>query len=397
LLAGRDREEALARVREVASDLVPLIETTAFASVTAGLGSFPVFYAYLDEVFPDEGHGDRAAELLARTVAQASAVPLLGLYGGCTGVAWLCDHLGASDDGDDPNAQIDALLLDSLAGPWTREYDLIGGIVGVGVYALERGERGAGRAILARVVEQLAAIATPQGDGLTWYTPAHFLPEWQRHTYPEGYYNLGMAHGVPGVIALLARSLSVGGRTQEMLAGAVRWVLAQAHDGGDARFGACITTARERPTRSAWCYGDPGVAMALVAAGRAAGEPRWTEYGLELARGVARRIHEAAGCVDAGLCHGTAGIAHLLNRLYQLTGDETLADGARAWFRETLTIRMGGPGGFREAAPARAELTLYESVGLLGGAIGVGLALMSAATDARPEWDRILLVDLDRP
>ena len=76
-----------------------------------------------------------------------------------------------------------------------------------------------------------------------------------------------------------------------------------------------------RPARTAWCYGDPGIAAALLLAGRAMDEPAWEREALDLARTVARRPAGNCGVNDAGLCHGAAGLGHLLNRFYQATGD----------------------------------------------------------------------------
>lgn len=45
---------------------------------------------------------------------------------------------------------------------------------------------------------------------MTWWTnPAWLIPE-TREKCPRGYYNLGLAHGVPGVIGLLGRACAPG-------------------------------------------------------------------------------------------------------------------------------------------------------------------------------------------
>jgi hypothetical protein len=38
------------------------------------------------------------------------------------------------------------------------------------------------------------------------------------------------------------------------------------------------------------------------------------------------------------LCHGSAGLAHPFNRMYQMTADQTLADAARFWVERTLEL-----------------------------------------------------------
>src|SRR5262249_2093599 len=141
--------------------------------------------------------------------------------------------------------------------PWKDDYDLISGLVGFGVYALERMTPGADATRLAavvcleRVINRLAETAEHRAEGITWWTNPAWLPPETRPRWPPGYYNVGLAHGVPGVIALLGcvcaapspRVLSptMGERTRgegvalpqarALLNGAVRWLLEQ--DGPD--------------------------------------------------------------------------------------------------------------------------------------------------------------------
>ena len=47
-------------------------------------------------------------------------------------------------------------------------------------------------------------------DGITWRTDPAWLPDETRQKFPRGYYNTGLAHGVPGVIALLGLACAAG-------------------------------------------------------------------------------------------------------------------------------------------------------------------------------------------
>jgi hypothetical protein len=123
-------------------------------------------------------------------------------------------------------------------------------------------------------------------------------------------------------------------------------------------------------------------------------EGSWLRLALEIARGAAVRPVDTCDVVDAGLCHGAAGLGHQFNRLFQATGDEHFREAAVYWLRRTLEFRRPGEGvgGFLARGPDRAgqEAWLAEP-GLLTGAAGVGLALLSAATHVEPRWDRLLL------
>jgi hypothetical protein len=152
------------------------------------------------------------------------------------------------------------------------------------------------------------------------------------------------------------------------------------------------------PARTAWCYGDPGIAAALwsVAIRTGADPAEWRE----LALACARRPAVLCGVVDVSLCHGAAGLAHLHNRFFQASGDERFRRAARDWFDQTLAMRRRGEGiagftGRRPRAPGSDETPVDQAVpDFIDGAAGVGLALLAGLAREEPGWDRLLLCDL---
>jgi hypothetical protein len=99
--------------------------------------------------------------------------------------------------------------------------------------------------------------------------------------------------------------------------------------------------------------------------------------------------------VDAGLCHGAAGLGHLFNRLFQATGEPVLAEAARFWLEQALALRRPGRGfGGYEARIRGGDgaPTWVAEPGLLTGAAGIALALLAATAPVEPAWDRFLLV-----
>jgi hypothetical protein len=215
-----------------------------------------------------------------------------------------------------------------------------------------------------------------------------------RAEYPRGYYNAGLAHGIPGVIGLLGRVCDAGvarDKARSLLDGAVRWLLDQ--DGPESFPYWVAPGAAGDTARLAWCYGDPGVAAALLGAARHVDEPAWESAALAIARRAAELPYEESGVKDAGLCHGSAGLAHLFNRMFHATGEPWLAEAARFWFEQTLAMRRPGHGigGYEAWEPGGARTA---DRGLLTGATGIALALVAATTDIEPLWDHMLLVSI---
>jgi lantibiotic modifying enzyme len=375
------------------------------ASLAEGRAGLALLYHYLCRACSDEAAGGTALRLLDAaidTVAQTKMGP--SLYTGFVGVAWAGTHCCSEredSEEDDSGRAVDEALREYLEWtPWQRDYDLVTGLVGLGVYALERLPRPRARECLERVVDRLDETAEPTPQGITWLTRPELLPPQQREACPQGYYNLGVAHGLAGVIAMLGRVCAedVGrAKARPLLDGAVAWLLAQKLPGSPgAGFPSWVGPGIEAaPARSAWCYGDPGIAAALLYAARCVGESSWADEAIEIGRAVANRSPDETGVVDAYLCHGAAGLGHLYNRMFQATGEACFGDAARFWFERTLELLGTDPGtdgSSSETSDAQRQQTWLDNPGILTGAAGVALALLGATTPIEPAWDRMLLV-----
>jgi lantibiotic modifying enzyme len=378
-------------------------ETTAVlrASLAAGRAGQALLYAYLSFTGHGEDHADRALELLDEATDAVAATPMTdSLYSGFPGIAWVTDHLRDRLFTDEEEGrEVDEALLAGLSRSlWRGEYDLINGLTGIGVYALEGLPRPTAAACLERVVKHLAERAEEASDGVAWFSPPETLPDYQSAAYPAGLYNLGVSHGAAGVVALLGAACRAGlAAAGPLLERAVPWLLAR-RQGPEADF--CFPHfhapgSASQPSRLAWCYGDAGIAAALWIAARAAGEPSWEQAARDIAAAAAARPLESTRVQDAGLCHGAAGLAHIFGRLAWEMGDERLAAAARLWLERTLAYRTPGQGagGFRSwAAGLTGPQEWRDDRGFLEGAAGVGLALLAATSTVEPEWDRVLLV-----
>jgi lantibiotic modifying enzyme len=415
LLAGEEKALAVESAVAIARDLadpsaglgaaVPARVRSFRASAASGLAGEALFHAHLERCRPGEGFGERGMECIEKAIATiSSAETVPDLYNGFTGVAWAVELLRESlldvADDEDPNHEIDDALRRLLGhSPWRRHYDLTNGLVGFAVYALRRLPRPAAVECLELLVDRLAEVAVERPEGLSWFTSADELAGETRDFFSEGNENLGVAHGVPGVIAVLARIEAAGvaaAKAGALLRGAVGWLLAQKMTGRDSIFPTAVAPNVEvKYSRAAWCYGDPGVAATLLVAARAAADASWESEALAFAHHSARRPEDTMGVRDACLCHGAAGLAHLFNRMYQATGDDALRQAALHWYRHVLEQRRPGVGvgGFLGWGAAGAgELAWNPDPTLLTGAVGIGLALLAGACPDEPCWDELLLV-----
>lgn len=373
-------------------------------TLAGGEAGLALFFAYLGAARQGPEDADRALSALGRSVEALGEARLSpSLYSGFCGVGWTIEHLTRElfEGDDDLAGDIDEALSGLLQDPRGRSpHELVSGLSGFGTYLVERLPHPAAAPLLDRVLDLLAESAEESEAGITWYTEPEWLMPWQRQDMPGGCYNLGVAHGVPGVLGFLAAARREGvqdPRLERLAEGAVRWVLGRRLPVEDRSvFSSFLVPGEEPvPARTAWCYGDLGVAAVLLSAARGFGRQDWEREALALARAAARRPVETVGAIDAGLCHGTSGLAHLYNRFHQATGDPEMKEAALAWYRRTLDIRRPEEAfaGLLSWVVEPPDQGRWEGEhGFLTGIAGVGLSLLAAVTEIEPAWDRALLV-----
>jgi hypothetical protein len=377
--------------------------------------------AYLSAAEPNECWRDQAITYLNRAVDELAEnkPPWVGLYGGIAGVGWIIEHVscvlaeeetalnvGASgpsveeaEDEDDALDTIDHYLLQQIERVQRFDcYDLIGGLVGIGAYFLERLPRPAAIRGVQRVVGLLEEQFELSWPGTTWHTPPQLLPDHQRELCPNGYYNLGVAHGVPGVIQFLGEVATAqvpGISVSHLLESSVKWLLARQRAPEEiSRYASWFVPGQpEIDSRLGWCYGDLGIGAIFYLVGVRRGEPNWQLAGEELLSRCIAWPTDKAHIVDAPLCHGAMGVAHIHDRVYQSSRDSKHREAAIAWYERGLAMRKSGSGvGGFFAYKLDEPDCLYPDPSFLSGAIGVALTLLSAIYPIEPQWDRLMLL-----
>jgi lantibiotic biosynthesis protein len=329
--------EAIANTREVWAAIDRL------AALPSPVPDRALLASYLATVRDDDSASDALADLVG---AFERGFERPALTGGLAGAAWVANHV--APESEELLAACDASLARALDS-WVGPLDLTHGLVGVGIYFLDRESDIAARA-RARVVELLAARMR---DG-TWHTPPEELVEWQRLQHPNGVIDCGVPHGVGGIVGLLRR-IDPASPLAEVGA---RWLLAQRQ--GD-QLPAMVVDGNAQLGNTAWCYGAPGACLALGGVRELTGwlaKPAWPTD-------------------SRALCHGAAGLMHMTNRMYQATRDEAYRKTALTWLDRVLARIDEAPAG-----------------DLLDGSVGIALALLAVATDLPPAWDRMLLCDV---
>jgi lantibiotic modifying enzyme len=384
-------------------------------SLAEGDAGLAVMSGYLDQCFPAEGWDTTGHDQLAaaaRAVEQKGC-PSLGLFGGLSGLAYAA--LTLSRNGTRYRrllTRIDHSLLPQMhtlacesrahrTGMAVSIFDLISGLTGIGAYLLGRGEQTRDFDAPAAVIRALMAITAGESSLPRWYTPPGLNadPAQVRHQ-PYGSLNCGLAHGIPGPLSLMALALSAGLTIKgldERVAQLANWLIAQRLENNwgitwpsmitlnsDGRSSSAI------PSRTAWCYGSPGVARSLWLAGMALGNKNLCDTAIEAMACVYRTPHTERGVDSPTLCHGLAGLLQITLRFAHDTNDVLFTEAAKQLVEEILSaFEPDTIVGMRDIEPDGRRV---ERAGLLTGASGVALTLLAAATDIEPTWDRAFLL-----
>jgi hypothetical protein len=409
--------QRLAKAIEAASRQTAFPEVVAWqtSAVAEGDAGLALMCGYLDGCFPDSGWDAIAHEFLvgAARAAEREALPS-GIFSGLAGLAfatWALARRGARYQR--LLAQLDAALLPQAAalaastrrgsgGTAVGQLDAISGLSGIGAYLLVRREQPHVEEVLEQVLSALAELTEEDGGLPRWHTPPELMggDDAMAREFPGGCLNCGLAHGIPGPLALLAlaarEDVVVQGQ-ERALRRIVDWLAEhRADDAWGPNWPSAVPVLADDgagpllPTRSAWCYGSPGVARALWLAGDALGDPAPQELAVEAMAAVYRRPVPERRIDSPTFCHGVAGLLQITLRFAQDTMLPLFGEAAGALATQLLDAydpdRLLG---FTSLEP---EGNRVDRAGLLDGAPGVALVLLAAATDVEPTWDRLFLL-----
>jgi hypothetical protein len=279
--------------------------------------------------------------------------------------------------------------IDAAARPPLEEYDLVRGLTGLGAFLLHS-ETDPG--LLAQVLRYLVrlTVPVPAADAAGPAAPGWWSSSNPNRTIstPGGHGNFGMAHGIAGVLSLLALSarheITVPGQA-DAIDRICAWLDAWQQPGpAGPWWPAWITVAELRagrpsrpgPGRPSWCYGIPGIARALQLAALARGDkPRQANAEDALARCVTDPAQTIL-LSGPGLCHGWSGTTAATWHAARDSGSTTLSAAARVLAGSLASSCADGD----------------HPYGLIDGYAGAALVLHDLASPAPGSWTHCLLL-----
>lgn len=400
---------------------IPGLVTWNPPAIAQGSSGLAVLFSYLDSCFPENGwdlNGKQHLEFAARTL-EANGLQSLGLFGGASGVGfatWCLSKNGLRFRGlassideaiTNPVIQLLDRMKCSKRGVAYHDYDAISGLAGIGSYFLCRADQAMASEVLHNIITYFVQLTLDHDNLAGWYTPHNLLNDSHMSVaHPNGVINCGLAHGVPGPLALLANAALNGIRVEGLQHAIVRivdWLVCHRCDDDwginwptvvplelDEKGLQAGSSTAMPGSRSAWCYGSPGISRAIWLAGKAVGRVDYEVVAIEAMKSVFSKPVSDRQIPSPTFCHGVAGLLHLTCRFANDTGLPLFRDAA-ADLAERL-IEAYEPQSILGYRSIEANGRRIDNPGLLDGAPGVALALLSAASTAVPIWDRLFLL-----
>lgn len=294
-----------------------------------------------------------------------------------------------------------------------QQYDVIVGISGIIPYLLscEGHETRACIEQLLLILVELTEFQDLHGNQVPgWFVPAEFIyREEFREQTPLGLFDQGLAHGIAGCLAALAKSFSQGiivpGHLESMKK-IIGWLKGVRQDingisniwPGKIKFNPDKANGLELSDshyRDGWCYGSSAIALAILQAARAMNcEKNKNDAILALEEGCLRfKTQSNLECVS--FCHGWAGLLAIMQQAYFLT-QKTVFSETASEIAKHITSQWDAslPFGYKclSAVPNKDKEILIDNPGLLDGVTGAALSLLLSLSKESKPWVQIFLI-----
>lgn len=315
---------------------------------------------------------------------------------GKSGINWFYNFLYRNGSVDEEDLDLlcfdNELLLKLAVQDMDKDnYDFLHGTIGT-AYAMLYNFKTAYTPYFATIFGQLERLMSNERN---------MIPDFDSKTRKliDGRVNLGLAHGIPSVLKFCMQCYSQDvckDQARAMAQQIIDFLLSNKNtDTTHCYFAYISGNAEENAIRSrlAWCYGDLSIGIILYQAGRLFADPQLLQLGTAIAlHGAARRSDEATQVCDAGVCHGSAGLAYMFQKMWHYTLLPELKEAMDYWISRTTAFSRfeDGPAGFKKFNPA--DHTFETDYGLLEGAAGIGLVLYTYVTGDF-SWDYCLMLN----
>jgi len=278
-------------------------------------------------------------------------------------------------------------------------YDTMYGLTGTANYLLNFKSEDRVNIALQNILQYLTDICKIGDDGYPKFVlradQSCLLPLTNNHRIR--YVNLGVSHGIPGILLILCKTYEQGIYVSNQLE-TIRFV-------SEYIFDNCIKNNMETfwetqkimgiehkaiPSRDAWCYGTPGVAYSLLIASKLLKNEEMQNLAISSMRCSLKRLRDV---ISPTFCHGLSGLCCLARKFYECTSDNYFYE----MYIELLGYILDSynakyPFGFKDRELEKGQIVDKDEIGILTGTSGVLLTILSCYKPVKTKWDSLFLL-----
>lgn len=376
--------------------------------VLSGISGIAIFQFYYAKFLGEEQQTDIGAHILSLIIEKINNGYTYHTFcGGIAGAAWAIEFLKEEKfidlDTDALLSELDTFLTNSIQKGIEHDtfLDYLHGSLGIGYYYLKRYQntesallKNKYKEVLLHIVHTLDATALKNDLETKW--ESNLIQE-------EGLrgYNLSLSHGMSSIINFLSRLViydDFHSSTEKLLNTSVNYILGlKSDDSSDSSsFPNWVTldNTQSNNTRLAWCYGDLGIGISLWKAGKSLNNSVICKQALDtLKKSTLRKDINEAKIIDAGLCHGSYGVMHIYDYMYQETKDTAFKEASDYWMHQALEMSVHEQGHAGYIQWKAGEDTGWKSeTNLLEGIAGIGLSIISYLAPFETKWNECLMI-----
>lgn len=279
-------------------------------------------------------------------------------------------------------------------------YDIMYGITGIGNYLLNFPYKEEIKDTLHSIVLYIMELCDPNYIDTPKFTiDPHDSPLFTAIRNKEKkYVNLGISHGVPGMLLLLIKTYEAGIVVPKQL-DTIKFVASYISN-------CCIKREKEIfwesqkivgtsnidaiAARDAWCYGTPGVSYSLLRASKILKDEEMFHLAVN---SMKLSIKERREIISPTFCHGLSGLCCLARKYYEYTSDSYFYDEYMKLLGDIVNLyNEDAPFGFKDKEIKRGIIVSEDEIGLLTGVSGVILTILSCYKPVATKWDSIFLL-----
>jgi lantibiotic modifying enzyme len=361
----------------------------------SGIILFLIYYSSIS----DKPYSDRIVELLEKSIKKINTGNIkYSFCDGLSGFSWLLEHLVTRNVLERDDIRIlddfdEYLCKKGLSLLNNDHFDFIHEAFGIAYYFLQRIHKKQSLVFLNDFIDIIYKKSHFKSTNGSCFLKVLDVVKGIKHI------NFGLAHGLPSFIVFFSKTTKLGINKQksiELINGYINFLLEHKFNSINSLSlfpNSDKDSERYKPSRLAWCYGDLGISTSIFQAASTLNRKDLEQTALDIILHSAKRLNLEENFVfDAGICHGTAGIAHIYNRLYRNTQKVELKLASNYWIEQTLKMSFFEDGFAGYKAWNGYKIGWKKEIGLLEGVSGIGLALISAVSDIEPAWDECLLL-----